>query len=169
MQVNLSAPLADMNRFTLPLTRLVHENLSIVMCFAYSRTPLAEMVERKFGGEGKYLNKALFEISEERAEKACIELALFLRMLDDEDDISAYLTATQNVPNCGTLFRKDGKEEVLTFREVANKVLHSSRLEWEFSTHPEPLLICHTRDEEKWLRAEVDIVAVAGVCGMLMS
>ncbi len=46
MQVNLSAPLADMNRFSLPLTRLVHENLSIVMCFAYSRTPLAEMVER---------------------------------------------------------------------------------------------------------------------------
>ena len=169
MQISLGALQADMNRFSLPLTRLVHENLSIVMCFAYSQTPLAEMVERKFRGGWKYLHKALFEISEERAEKACIELALFLRMLDDEDEISAYLTATQNVPNCGTLFRKDGKEEVLTFREVANKVLHASRLGWEFSKRPEPLLVCYTRDEEKWLRAEVDIVAVASVCGMLMS
>jgi hypothetical protein len=73
-----------MSRFSVPLTRLVHENLSIVMCYAYSQKPLAEMIESKFKGEWKYLNKALFEISAERAEKACLELALFLRMVDDE-------------------------------------------------------------------------------------
>ena len=68
-----------MSRFSLPLTRLVHENLSIVMCFAYSRKPLEKMIQAKFKGEWKYLNKALFEISAEQAEKACVELALFLR------------------------------------------------------------------------------------------
>jgi len=50
-----------MSHFSLPLTRLVHENLSIVMCFAYSRKSLSKMVEgNKFMGEWKYLNKALF-------------------------------------------------------------------------------------------------------------
>jgi hypothetical protein len=158
-----------MNRFSLPLTRLVHENLSIVMCFAYSQKPLAEMIEGKFRGEWKYLNKALFGISAERAEKACLELALFLRMLDDEEHISAYHDATKNVPNCGRLVMKDGSERVLTFREVANKLIHSSRLEWECLKNPDPLLICHTRGEEKWVRAEIDLVALAAVCGQLMS
>src|SRR6266481_1326866 len=142
-----------MNGFSLPLTRLVHENLSIVMCFAYSRTALAEMVERKFRGQWKYLEKALFEISVERAEKACMELAVFLRMVDDEHEISADQAKIGSVPNCGRLIMKDGSETALPFREVANKVLHSSRLEWEFSKDSDPLLICHTRDKEKWLRA----------------
>ena len=158
-----------MNRFSLPVTRLIHENLSIVMSFAYSQKPLAEMVEGKFAGEWKYLNKALFDISTERAEKASLELALFLRMLDDEEKISDYHAATKNVPNCGRLIMKDGSERVLTFREVANKLIHSSRLEWDCLKNSEPSLICHTRDKEHWLRAEIDLVAVAAVCGQLMS
>jgi hypothetical protein len=158
-----------MNRFSLPITRLVHENLSIVMCFAYSQKPLGDMVEGKFAGEWKYLNKALFDISAERAEKACLELALFLRMLDDEEKISAYHDATKNVPSCGRVVMKDGSEKLLTLREVANKLIHSSRLEWDFLKNHDPSLICHTRDREHWLRAEIDLVAVAAVCGQLMS
>jgi hypothetical protein len=157
------------------LTRLVHENLSIVMCFAYSQKPLADLIEASFGGEHKYLNKALFEISEERANKACLELAIFLRMLDDEQKSSAYDARTKNVTDCGRLIKKDDTVEALTFREVTNKVIHSSRLEWkllEFS-NPEPgsrpSLICHTGDEEKWVRAEVDLAALAFVCGRFMS
>jgi hypothetical protein len=76
-----------MSGISLSLTRLVHENLSIVMCFAYSQKPLVDMIDSKFKGEWKYLNKALFEYSAERAEKACLELALFLRMVDDEWEI----------------------------------------------------------------------------------
>jgi hypothetical protein len=158
-----------MSRFSLPLTRLIHENLSIVMCFAYPRKPLAEMMDARFQGEWKYLNKALFEISEERAEKACLGLALFLRMLDDEAKISDYHKATKNIPDCGKLIMKDGSEGKLPFREVANKIIHSSKREWEVTKLPEPRLICHTRDTEKWVRAEIDIMAVAAVCGGLMS
>lgn len=69
------------------------------------------MIESKFLGEWKYLNKALFDVSAERAEKACLELALFLRMLDDEEKISAYHDATKNVPNCGRLIMKDELRE----------------------------------------------------------
>lgn len=160
---------AVMSRFSLPLSRLVHENLSIVMCFAYSREPLTEMVNRKFKGDWKYLGKALFDVPAERADKACLELALFLRMLDDEEKISDYYSEMKNVPNCGRLIMEDGSEKVLTFREVANKVIHSSRLEWELVKYPDPLLICHTRDKKRWLRAEIELVAVAAVCGQLMS
>jgi hypothetical protein len=156
-------------RFSLPLTRLVHESLSIIMCFAYSRQPLAKMVERKFRGGWEYLHKALFEISEERVEKACLELALFLRIVDDEEEISAYHSQLKTVPNCGELVMKDGSGRPLTFRDVANKVIHSSRLEWKFVTDGDAILICHASAEKKWVRAEVDVVALAAVCGTLMS
>lgn len=158
-----------MATFSIPLTRLVHENLSIIMGYAYSQKPLAEMMDRRFAGGWKYLNKALFELSASRAEKACFELALFLRMVDDEERISAYHAETQKVPNCGKIIMKDQSEKALPFREVSNKIIHSSRLEWEFNKSSDPMLICHTREEEKWLRAEIEIVAVAGVCGQLMS
>src|SRR5205814_3642499 len=102
-----------MSRFSLPLTRLVHENLSIVMCMAYSRKPLEKMIQEKFKGEWKYLNNALFEISAEQAEKACVQLALFLRTLDDEDAISAYHRATRRVPECGNVVFRDGSTEIL--------------------------------------------------------
>lgn len=157
-----------MKRLSLPLTRLVHENLSIVMRFAYSQKPLAELVDKRFRGSWKSLRKTLFEISEERAEKACLELALFLRMLDDEQKISEYHSKMKNIPNCGSLVMKNGSRKLLPFREVANKVIHASQLEWDFSTD-EPRLICQSRDDEKWLRAEVDVTAVAAVCGCLIS
>jgi len=161
--------MGNTKRFSLPLTRMVHENLSIIMSFAYSRQPLADMVERKFRGSWQYLHKAIFEISEEHANRSCLELALFLRMVDDEEGLSTYFTKVKSVPNCGKLIMKNGSEKPLPFREVANKVIHSSRLEWEFSKSADPVLVCHTRDKEKWLRAEVDVVALAAVCGTLMS
>lgn len=157
-----------MSGFSLPLTRLVHENLSIIMCFAYSQRPLEAMMCRNFGGRHKYLEKALFDLSAGRAEKACLELALFLRMADDEISISRYHAATSSAINCGKLTIKDGTERKLPFREVANKIIHSVRLEWDLLREPDPILICYSRDDEKWLRAEIDWVGVSSVCGQLM-
>ena len=157
-----------MSGISLSLTRLVHENLSIVMCFAYSQKPLVDMIDSKFKGEWKYLNKALFEISAEQAEKACVELALFLRTLDDEDAISAYHRATRRVPECGNVVFRDGSTEILTFREVTNKIIHAGAIEWDL-LKADPLLICRARDREPWIRAEVDLIAFAAVCGQLMS
>ena len=70
-----------MAEFSLPLTRLIHENLSVLMNFAFARAPLEALVA-KFQGEWKYLRKALFDISESRAEKACLELALWTMRRD---------------------------------------------------------------------------------------
>lgn len=158
-----------MSKFSLPLTALLHENLSIVMCFAYSRKPLNAMVDRFFFGDWKYLRKALFDISDQMVERACLELALVLRILDDEWRVSEIEGRGGISHDCGTLILKDGREEALPFREVANKVIHASGLGWDFEKTPDPLLICHSRDKERWLRAEVDIVRLAAVCGMFMS
>jgi hypothetical protein len=154
---------------SLPLTRLVHDNLSVVMCFAYSRKALLDLRNSKFHGGWKYLDKALFDYSQERADKAFIELALFLRMIDDEWAISKYHTTTKNIPDCGKLVMKDGSEKKLTFREVSNKIIHSSQLEWELSNPPNLFFRCKSRDEEKWLFADIDLIAFAGVCGNLIS
>jgi hypothetical protein len=151
------------------ITRMIHENISIVMCFAYSQRPLEKMVTATFKGEWKHLNKALFTISEERAERACLELAFFLRILDDEEDISGYHKATQRIPDCGCLIMNDASQRTMPFREVANKIIHASRLEWSLLEESSPILICHPRDNEKWTRAEVDVVALAAVCGQVMS
>jgi hypothetical protein len=48
-----------MERYPIRLTRLIHENLSIVMSFAYSRRPLAELLEKDFVGEGKRQGSAV--------------------------------------------------------------------------------------------------------------
>jgi len=101
----------------------------------------------KFKGYWKYLEKALFEISAERAEKACLELALFLRTLDDHEETSDYYKITRRIPDGGSMYLKDGSSQMLTFREVTNKIIHASRLEWDF-TPDEPQLICMARTSE---------------------
>jgi hypothetical protein len=90
-------------------------------------------------------------------------------MIDDDEEISAYHKSTGHTPNCGRLIMKDKSQEILTFRDVANKVIHASRLEWKVRGRSAPLLICHGRDKERWVHAEVDIVSLAGVCGQLLS
>lgn len=148
---------------------MLHENLSILMCFAYSRKPLDEMVQRMFIGEWEYLRKALVDISEQQAEKACLELALVLRILDDEWKVSDYEKQTGHPNDCGKLILKDGTEKPLPFRKVANKMIHASGLEWDF-TKPDPLLVVYSRDDKwGWLRAEVNVVSLAAVCSMFMS
>ena len=108
--------------FSLPMTHLVHENLSVIMAFAFSRKPLERFMER-FAGEWKYLPKALFEIADQKAEKACLELALFLRLVDDEQGISGYYRQTGD-RNFGRLILKNGQVDNLQLRDVCNKIIH---------------------------------------------
>ena len=157
-----------MATFPLPLTQLVHENLSVVMTFAFSRGPLEQLIEEKFEGEWKYLRKFVFDISEKHAIKACVELAIYLRALDDEEKMTAWLRE-----NSGRAFGRvtcsDGSTEPLALREVANKIIHAANFSWNFSTENKPFLICMPRDNQRWRQADIDIVALAAFCGQLIS
>lgn len=172
-----------MSDFLIPLPRLVHENLSIIMTYAYSLKPLTEMMSKEFLGEWVYLEKTLYALSAERAEKACVELALFLRMVDDEENLTLYLRNAPNVRDCGRLFLESGVEEPLTFREAANKILHARKLEWKMiilehgnalKVADAPVLQCHPRDhpshispERRWRMAEIDLLKLARFCATI--
>ena len=152
----------------IPLSRIVRDNVCIVMTFAFSQPALRAMVDKTFQGQWKYLNETLFDFSAERAEKACIELALFLRMLDDEEKLSHYVKEGGH-PGFGKLELPDQTTAVLSLRDVSNKIIHAKSLRWSFATPDRPKLICDAQEKQKWTRAEIDVVAVAGVCGHLMS
>ncbi len=156
-----------MATISLPLTRLIHENLSIIVDFCFSRAAVGEMMQ-SFLGEWKYLRKTVYEVSETRAEKAILELALFLRMLDDREGLSEYLRQTKNNIRYGRLHMSGGAEKQLKMRDVANKIIHASHFEWAFGDPKAPRLICHAPKQEKWASAEIEIMAVASFCGQLM-
>jgi hypothetical protein len=155
-----------MARLALPVSKLVRENMSELMTFAFSREPLRQLIETGFKGEWKHLQETVFGMSELRAEKACLELAIFLRYLDDEEGLSKYVDERTNF-NFGRLALRDGKEEELKLRDVANKIIHAAAFQWDFSNPQRPQLVCVSRNEEKWVRAHVDIVSLAAVCGNL--
>ena len=157
-----------MSRFPQPLTHLIHENLSVLVTFSFSRPSLQSLRENKFVGEWKYLDRALFTLSEQRAEKACLELAIFIRLLDDDENIAAFLRQMGG-HSFGRVVKKDQPDEPLYLRDLTNKIIHADRFEWDFSIPGEPKVVCISRQLERWLKAEVEIVALAAFCGRLMA
>jgi hypothetical protein len=140
------------------------------MTFAFSREPLQHLIEKRFSGEWKNLQETVFSMSEQRAEKACLELAIFLRYLDDEEGLSKWVEERTNF-SFGRLIMRDGAIEQLKLRDVANKIIHAAAFEWDFSdvAYPagHPKLVCRSRETEKWEKAEIDVVLLASVCGNL--
>lgn len=157
-----------MSRFSQPLTHLIHENLSVLVTFAFSRTPLESLRDSKFKGEWKYLDRALFTVSEQRAERACLELATFIRLLDDDENVGGYLRQTGG-GSFGRVIKTGQPDEPLFIRDLTNKIIHAQQLNWDLTVHDNPKLICISRQPDRWFRAEVELVALAAFCGQLMA
>ena len=156
-----------MTKLSLPVSRLVRENMSILMTYVFSIGPIEELFTKTFQGEWKQYQETVFFLSEQRAEKACLELAIFLRYLDDEEGLSKYFNKTQSNICFGTLHYVDGKKKDLELRDVANKIIHAAGYKWDVSQPMKPKLICLSRETEKWSEAKIDIVALSTVCGSL--
>jgi|SRR3990172_215115 len=107
-------------------------------------------------------------MSEQRAGKAALELAIFMRLLDDREDISGYLNQIDTW-TYGRLVFEDKPDQPLKMRDVANKIIHASTLEWNLSKVDDPILVCISQKKEKWVRAEIKVVKSAAFCGGLMS
>jgi hypothetical protein len=97
------------------------------------------MHDRHFADEWKFLTKIIHDTPRHEATKACLEFALYLRALDEEQGLTDFWKKTR-VPAVGTLYLKDGKVEPLSPREMSNKIIHAERIDWDFSS--EPKLIC---------------------------
>lgn len=139
------------------------------MAHAFSQPHLERLMDERFLGEWKYLRKSLFERAEGRADRALLEMATQLRVLDDEQQISDYLKKTKSDP-IGTVTQADGSSTDLHFRDMTNKVIHAGRFAWDLSVPSNPKIVCLPRqaDEDRWTSAEIDLLALAGLIGSIM-
>jgi hypothetical protein len=145
---------------------LVHERLAVIACFAYSQAPLLQMRKDHFKGQFKFLDKFSHELPRVTATQALIELALYFRALDDDEGLTNYWKQDQT-PSVGTLMLKHGKEEPLSPREMANKIMHAERIEWYFV--PEPTITCFGANQERWVSATIPVWKLASLGAQLGS
>jgi len=52
---------------------------------------------------------------------------------------------------------------------MTNKIMHSASIEWKLDDPANPVVVCHSDDLNRWLRAEIELRRLAGFVGMLMS
>jgi len=149
------------------ITRLIHENFWLVMAHAFSQPALSRLLDERFFGEWKYLRKSVYDLAEFRADRALLEMATQLRVLDDDQGISDFLKQTRNEP-FGNVTQSDDSVTDLHFRDLTNKLIHASRFEWDFSDTDNPKVICHPNQNDRWQKAEINLVALAGLIGPLM-
>ena len=139
------------------------------MAFAYSRLPLQQLVQAKYLGEWEYLHKALFETAEERATRALMELGLYIRAIDDDENFTALRARIQ----FGEVIDLNGSKTPLSAREVANKIIHAERYDWSACCSAEAAVICSAAKDQsvrfKWVSASISLVALGVLCGSLMS
>jgi hypothetical protein len=151
---------------TLPVTRTIRQDVATVLTYAFSRGPLEQLVEKRFEGEFQQFRETAFQIAAQHAERACLELALLIRYLDEVQNISETYVGYSQV-DFGSVTKADGTVAPLTLRDVANKIIHARGLAWDTKKEGQPKLVCHSRDDQRWTEANVDITALAAVCGSL--
>src|SRR4029453_17603551 len=106
--------------------RLVHEKLAVIATFAYSQTALEREIEKHFKGEWKFLQKIIYEPPHEEATKALVELALYFRALDDEQDLTGFWKQV-GVSVVGSLVLKNGDIQALSAREMTSPNIRGSK------------------------------------------
>jgi hypothetical protein len=152
---------------TVEITRLIHENLWIVISFAFARPVVDTVVAQRFTGEWKYLEKTISEFSERRADRALLEMAIELRALDDQDKLDELFKKKARWP-LGTVVQGDDLITDLHFRDMTNKVMHAKSFEWDLSNPMAPKVVCLPHDEQRWKRAEINLIALMALVGGLI-
>lgn len=147
------------------ITPIIHENFSLLMAYAFSRRPLEKLLDEQFIGEWKFLRKSLFTVPEKRADRALLEMAAQIRVFDDKEALSEGIE--RNAEPVGHFVQGDGNIADLSFRRMTNKVLHASKFDWDFSDPEDPKIICHPTESDRWQRAVIRLVPLAGLIGSL--
>jgi len=153
------------HQLAFPITKVITDNLSVVMMFAYSQPPLREFRRNSFTGGWELIDEVLFGIPEQLATRAMIELVLLFRTLDDHEDLDDDSLGSQ----FGTLHLKSGNIKPLSIRDVANKTIHAKKIEWVFDNPKKPVLktTAHDESRENWTHAEIDLNTFAVGCRIM--
>jgi hypothetical protein len=147
------------------ITRLIHENFWTILSFVLARPSADQLLNERFHGEWKYLQKTIYGLAEVRADRALLELATQLRVLDDAEGLSDYFKQVGKSP-LGSVTQADGSTTDLHFRDMTNKVIHAASFEWKFDA--DPSVVCHPHDPSRWRSADIKIVALMAVVGGLI-
>ncbi len=147
------------------VTRLIHENFWTVLSFVLARPQAEKLIDEKFQGEWKYLRKSIYEEAEVRADRALLDMATQLRVLDDADGLSDRLRQRDTEP-FGKVTQIDGSLTDMHFRDLTNKIMHAARFEWQMTD--DPAVLCHPHDEGRWILAEVRLLPLMALIGELM-
>lgn len=152
-----------MHKAPIETTRHIHENLWIVLSYALAR-PVAEgvMLER-FCGEFKFLRMSIYDHAERRADRALLEMAVQIRVLDDKHKF----TQGPSDSRLGTLHLRNGTSKDLSYREMTNKVIHGSYFEWQLHGPDGPKIIVSPHPAERWVSADIEVYALMAVVGQM--
>jgi hypothetical protein len=153
----------------LPLTRLLHDNMAIVVTFVYSQAPINRLLKERLKDFWQHVENFSDEVPRRNAIRACLEIAVLIRLIDDRHKIADALKRLK-IRNFGVVYRTDETTAPLSLRELTNKIIHAEELSWDLSDEGAPKLICTSSDDQKrrfkWTRAEVDIQHLIIFCGL---
>jgi len=149
------------------LNRMIHENFLTVLSYAFSAPSVRRVIEECFAGEWGPLNDTTNEMAELRADRALLELAVQLRVLDDQEGINEYLKRSGKPLIFGEVLQGDNTATPLFFRDLTNKILHADRFNWVFGSDNDPQVTLFSRDPKHWQRAKVSIVAMMAFVGRI--
>jgi hypothetical protein len=148
------------------ITRLIHDNFWIVLSFAFAQPAVTRVLNERVIGSLKYIDKYVYEYAEIRADRALLEMATQLRVLDAEQGFSDTFRQVKQ-PGYGEVVQADGSRTPLYFKDMTNKIMHGARFEWRLGTD-DPTVVIHAKEEERWKTAELNIFALMALMGGLM-
>src|SRR5947207_9272247 len=97
--------------------RQINEHIATIMAFVCSRKRLAGLVESDQATDWSYLRRVFFEVAERQAERALLELGLYLRIVDDSGDRFLSRVKREEGASFGVVVMRDGSRKPLSFRE----------------------------------------------------
>ena len=107
----------------LPLTRLVYDNMAIVVTFVYSQEPINRLLKEPFRDFWQHVENFSYEVPRRNAIRACLEIAVLIRLIDDQHKIANFLDR-HKLRHFGVVYRTDETTAPLHIRELTNKILN---------------------------------------------
>lgn len=148
------------------IARLIHENLWTVLSFAYGQPQIGKVLSDHFKGEWRYLRETVYQLAEIKADRALLEMATQLRVLDDAEELTARFRELDR-PALGKVIQANGTETELHFRDMTNKVMHGVHFNWHLDVD-EPYVLITSKDPDRWQSAKLDLVSLMLYVGDLV-
>ncbi|AAK22407.1 hypothetical protein EIB18_02155 [Caulobacter vibrioides] len=142
---------------------LIHENFWTIISFMTAKPVIIDIMNNNFQGEWKTLRNTIHDQAEVKADRALLEMATQLRILDDVEGINDLFIA-MDAPSLGTVNQSDGKNTELYFRDMTNKIIHAAQYHWN---HEERKITCQAKKHDKWIEAEIDMVRLMYIVGKI--